>query len=292
MSFSPLLSANAYLSPPEMGPAQFAKSVQKAGYGGIAWTMASLQAEGADGLRTLSRAHGLAITTLNSAGYFTWQDPERQKAQNATSLGLIESAAKMEAQRLVIIAGGIDGGLDAACPNSFNNQQSLPDARNRVIEGLAVLDARAGELGVRLSLEPIHPVDQLRKGCIHSVAEGIELVSTLANTDLALDVYHSAWDKDFHLWPTSDLSVIGLIQLCNIYEPSPEAKPQRNLPLEGRIDLEAIVAHYIARGYKGPFEFEMFDHHRQGRSVEMLLTTAFEQLTQIFAGSKISALRS
>lgn len=277
----PLLSANAYLAPADMTAAKFADLACAAGFQGVAWNVKSCRAEGAEGLAQISAKRGLRVTSLNSAGYFTWMTPQRQAKQDAENLWLIEQAARLGADRLVIITGGIDGGLDAPCANTYLYHNRLLDARARVRDGLAKLDARAAELGLRLALELIHPVDQLRKGVIHSVAEGLNFIKDLAQTDLALDAYHSAWDLDFHEWPQPDLSPIGLFQICNTYEPQPDAKPLRALPDEGRVDLEQLLKSYAARGFTGALEFEMFDHHRQGRSVEALLQAAFAQLNRL-----------
>ena len=279
----PLLSANAYLAPPDIGPHAFVALAKKAGFGGVAWNQRTVQEHDAAALAAHCAAEGMAITSLNSAGYFTWTDPARQAAQDAQNLWLVEQAARLGAGHLVVITGGIDGGLDAPAPAAGMAAQTLATARARVTEGLARLDRRAAELGVRLALELIHPVDQLRKGCVHGVAEGLSLVADLPQTDLVLDTYHSCWDRDLTAFPAPDLGRLGFLQVCNVTEPHPDAKPVRSLPAEGRFDLQAMMNHYAARGYAGAVEFEMFDHHRQGRSVAALLEAAQAQLARICA---------
>lgn len=274
------LSANAYLAPAEMPAAEFAAAARAAGFDGVAWNLRNLKDEGAEGLRVVGEREGLAVTSLNSAGYFTWTDPDRQALQDAENAWLLEAAARLGAHRLVVIAGGIDGGLDAAGA-PMPGGQSLATARARVAEGLARLDRRAAELGIRLALEPIHPVDQLRKGCVNAIADALALIAPLGEVDLALDAFHSAWDPAFHAFPAHRVGRIGLLQLCNWTEPHGDAKPWRVLPDEGRLDLSAILRGYAAIGYVGPVEFEMFDIHRRGRPVGALLAQARVQLGRL-----------
>ncbi|OWU84713.1 hypothetical protein ATO6_10235 [Oceanicola sp. 22II-s10i] len=239
-----------------------------------------LQAVGASELRKISDGEGLVVTSLNSAGYFTWPDAARQQQQDRVNLQLIDDAAVLGARQLVVITGGIDGGLDAA-----PSRQSMRDARARVEIGLTALDRRAAASDVRLGLEPIHPADHLRKGCINSIDDALSLCRALKVTDLVIDTFHSAWDRALLDLRSIAGDRLGCIQVCNWFEPSPEAKPSRCLPDDGRLDLAAITGGLLSGGYAGPIEFEMFDIHRRGRSVESLLDAAHRQISALLEQS-------
>ncbi len=176
----------------------------------------------------------------------------------------------MGAGRLVVIAGGIGGsGL------------TLEAARERVAQSLGALNERASAAGVRLALEPIHPADLTIKGCVNSIHQALELVQPLSSTDLVIDTFHSAWDAD--IWRLAELAgdKAAVVQVCNWYEPSPDEKPQRDLPSRGSMDLATWLRALVASGFAGPIEFEMFDRHRRGRTVPELLSTALRELREM-----------
>ena len=185
----------------------------------------------------------------NSAGRFTWSDPGRIAAQGDLNARLVDAAAELGAMTLTVITGGTEG----LAPG---------DARARIADGLAGLDATAGAAGVRLGLEPIHPVGLIDKGCINTLAQARAAIAGLPATGIMLDTYHSWWDPDFGR--AVDSLPVALIQICNVVHPPGDA-PRRSPALdEGLMDMPAVLRAFRAAGYAGPFEFEIFapDHGR------------------------------
>ncbi|MCG6121519.1 MAG: sugar phosphate isomerase/epimerase [Microvirga sp.] len=261
------IAANYYLAPPGYPVADFAAAAKSAGADAIGFTVAALDAEGPEGLARIAGEHGLDISTLNSAGYFTWTDPERARAQERENLRLVEAAARMGAHRLVVITGGTGGA-----------GQSLETARARIVDGLSALSHRAQAHGVRLALEPIHPVDTIAKGCVNAIRDAVELCERLPALDLIVDLYHSAWDPD--VWRLDEVAPgrVPVVQVCNWFEPGVDAKPERDLPAQGLMDVAGWLAALGAGGYRGYVEMEMFDRHRRGRPVEALLEAGLSQI--------------
>lgn len=267
------IAANYYLAPAGHPVEDFAGAARRAGADAIGFTLAALDAEGPEALARIASRHGLAISTLNSAGYFTWTDAEQARAQERRNLFLVEAAARMGAHRLVVITGGTGGA-----------GQSLEAARARIADGLEALCLRARAEGVRLALEPIHPVDTIAKGCVNTIRDAAELAARLPALDLIVDLYHSAWDPD--VWRLDEVAPgrVPVVQVCDWFEPGPDAKPERDLPGEGLADVAGWLAALGARGYSGFVEFEMFDRHRRGRSVEGLLETGLSRIAAMLRG--------
>lgn len=146
---------------------------------------------------------------------------------------------------------------------------------------LAALDQRAGAAGVRLALEPIHPVGLTIKGCVNSIAQALEIARSLLATDLVIDTFHSAWDPD--IWRLTEIAgtKAAVVQVRNWYEPSPDEKPQRDLPSLGGMNLKDWQRALVASGYTGPIEFKMFDRHRRGRTVPDILNTGLHELREM-----------
>lgn len=261
------LSANYYLAPGGIGVGQFMRWAKEAGASGVGLTIAALSDNTPDELKTMAEDHGLFISTLNSAGYFLYPPGERRDMQNKLNLSLIDAAARMGAGRLVVIAGGTSGsGL------------TLEAARASVAKQLGALDKMAGEGGIRLALEPIHPVDLTIKGCVNSLAQSAEIVRSLPWTDVMIDTFHSAWDPDIWRLPEVLGEKLAVVQVCNWYESSPEEKPLRDVPSTGEMDMAGWLSALIAGGYTGPIEFEMFDRHRRDRAVQDILNQALGDL--------------
>ena len=256
----------------EVSVGQFLRWARDAGASGIGLTVAALAAHGASELKAMAADNGLFISTLNSAGYFLFSESNRRQAQDKLNGSLIEAAAEMGAGRLVVIAGGIAG-------SGLNLEQS----RAKVAQSLAGLDEAAGKAGVRLALEPIHPVDLTINGCINSIAQALAVVKELPHTDLIVDLFHSYWDDD--IWRLQEIGGgrIAAVQVCNWSEPHADAKPVRKVPSAGPMDVTRWLRALIDGGFAGPVEFEMFDRHRGGRAVPDILDQAFEELRAILS---------
>lgn len=261
------LSANYYLAPAGTAVGQFMLWAKEAGASGVGLTIAALSAHMPEELKAMAADHGLFISTLNSAGYFLYPPGDKKYLQDKFNLSLIDAAVRMGAGRLVVIAGGASGsGL------------TLEAARASVAKQLAALDRLAGQAGIRLALEPIHPVDLTSKGCVNSLAQAAEMVQSLPSTDVMIDTFHSAWDPDIWRLPEVLGGKLAVVQVCNWYEPSPDEKPLRDVPSTGEMDMAGWLRALIAGGYSGPIEFEMFDRHRRNRSVPDILNQALGDL--------------
>lgn len=266
------LSANFYLAPSDLSVVQFMKWARVAGAKGVGLTVAATSTHSPDELKAMAANEGLFISTLNSAGYFLFGCSGPRAAQEELNNRLIDAAARMGAQRLVVITGGVAA-----------SGRTLEEARAYVSQSLAELDKAAGAAGVRLALEPIHPVGLTNKGCVNSIAQAVAVVRTLPHTDLVIDLFHSYWDVD--IWRLIDIAgdKVACVQVCNWNEPHPDAKPIRDLPAAGPMDVEGWLRKMIDDGYAGPIEFEMFDRDRGGRPVQALLVQAFKELNQILS---------
>src|ERR1700761_4118394 len=161
----PRLAANYYLAPPEMTVAKFMDHAKSAGAEGIGLTLSALNANSPEQLGSLATDKGFFISSLNSAGYFLFEDPASRAKQDDLNKRLVDAAVRMKAQRLVVISGGIVG-----------SGKDLEAARCQVADELEKLDKIAGAAGLKLALEPIHPSDLTIKGCINSIAQALEIV--------------------------------------------------------------------------------------------------------------------
>lgn len=252
------LSANQYVCPDGYGTIRFLDEAVGAGYGSVALTRAALGEMTPDRLRRELDTRGLSVTTLNSAGFFTWAQAERRAAQRDENRRLIDAAAEIGASSLCIITGG--------CAE----QPDIALARDLIGDGLAELDELAAGSGVRLGIEPIHPRDAPTKGCVNSIAQADTLIAPLHATGLILDLFHSWWDPD--LLGAMGGADIRMVQICNV-----TAEPRRTADLaRGILNVRKILENIVGQGYRGPFEFEVFAADHGQSDVAPILQAAMD----------------
>lgn len=244
------LSANQYICPEGYGVERFLDTCVDAGYRSVGLTRMALAEMSVAGLRQAVRARGLQVTSLNSAGYFTWSDAAARKRQRDLNAELVDAAAELGADTLCVITGGMA------------EQPDIRTARGLVADQLAELDEQAASRGVWLGLEPIHPVGTPAKGVVNSIAQARTLIAPLKACGLIVDLSHSWWDPDLIDAIADPAARVRLVQICNVLL-SETALPRRSPALDnGALDIAAILTSIRKAGYSAPFEFEVFavDH--------------------------------
>jgi sugar phosphate isomerase/epimerase len=142
----------------------------------------------------------------------------------------------------------------------------------------------AAERGLRLLLEPVHPL--LRwAGYVHSIRHAMELTRALPGTGLMIDTAHLWWDR--HL--LDDLAqfgdAIGCVQLADISgEALAEARYVR-VPLgSGVIPLREIITAIETTGYNGYYENEQLASPPREQRIQ-LMRAGGKWLAAILAGA-------
>lgn len=249
------LSINAYICPQDMPVEALFPMAVAAGASAVGLTARAVDDISLDRLRSLLDEHGLAVSSLNSAGYFLYDDAAAIGQQRARNQRLIELAAQLQAHTLVVITGGLAHGTG-----------SLDQARARIAQGLAELAEQAAAAGVHLGLEPIHPAGVLNKGCVNSLHQALALIDPLPQAGLTLDLYHSWWDADLAGLAARAGDKLRLVQFSNVVALRDPADFQREEPFSGLLDVPSMLRALALDGYPGYFEFELFADHLRGRS--------------------------
>ena len=260
------LSVNHYICGEAMTFPDFAAEVAAAGIGSVGVTRAAIAEMGLDGLKTCLADHGLTVSSLNSAGYFTHGDPSPIQYANAE---LVDAAAFLGADALCVITGGL-----GAPP------LPIEEARRRVTDGFADLAERASAAGVVLGLEPIYPGDILTKGCINSCADSLDLIAPHESAKLLLDLYHSWWDPDLPVVLRDRPVDVALIQLCNLRIEDGLVVGRTTLAA-GALRLEDVLRPLADSDYAGKLEFELFDRDLNGADPGELIRRFPGELTAL-----------
>ena len=244
------LSVSHYICGTDQTFPEFAAVVRKAGIKAVGVTRAAIAEMGLPGLESCLADHGLTVSSLNSAGYFTSGDSNPIKFSNEE---LVEAAARLNADVLCVITGGLG-----------THGLSTVEAHRRITDGFADLAVRAANASVLLGLEPIHPGDILTKGCINSLAHGLEIIQPFANAKLIVDLYHTWWDRDLGTILHTQSDQVALIQLCNL-KTVDGLVAGRDTLLNGVLNLSQILPSVLSEYYRGKLELELFDRDLNGR---------------------------
>lgn len=195
----------------------------------------------------LVRASGLRLSTLCRAGLFTHADAGERRAAVADSKRAVDQAAALGAAALVVVPGGLVG-------------RDLPASRQMVRDALWELTPYAHDQGVKLALEPMHPLLVQERSVITSLREANDLVEELGDECLGVtyDAYHLWWDADLAAQSARSAGRIWSVQLADWLPPSGKLTSCRGVPGEGCIDLAGVLT--LARGpgaYAGDVEVEV-----------------------------------
>jgi sugar phosphate isomerase/epimerase len=193
---------------------------------------------------------GIEAVSLCAGGLLSASDPAaRQRALDANRRW-IDQAAAIDASSIVTITGGLE-----------DNQNDLRAARDHATCGLAELLPHARAAGVRIALEPLHPMVCGSRSVISTVREANEMLCELKAPDvmgIAVDSYALWWDHNLQADLDAAASNILNFHVSDWLAETRDVRLDRGMPGDGQIDNRKIRGWIEAGGFGGPVEVEIF----------------------------------
>ncbi|MGW0913376.1 sugar phosphate isomerase/epimerase family protein [Streptomyces sp. NPDC002784] len=223
-----------------------------------------VQAYGLEATAKAVRDAGLTVTTLCRGGFLTAiEAPERARALDDNRRA-VEEAATLGTDTLVLVSGGLPAG-----------SKDLRGARERIADALAVLGPYAEDHGVRLAIEPLHPMYAADRCVVSTLAQALDLAERFPahQVGVTVDTYHIWWDDDApaQIARAGAGGRIHTFQLADWTTPLPEGVLNgRGQIGDGSIDMREWKGYVEAAGYTGAIEVELFNDGlwaRDGREV-------------------------
>jgi sugar phosphate isomerase/epimerase len=217
----------------------------------------------------LVRDAGLSVSTLCRGGFFGadgWLEDNRRA---------VDEAAEFGAPVLVLVCGGLSG-------------RSLADARARVAAGIEALVPHALDAGVRLAVEPMHPMFAADRSVVATLGGALDLVSGLPPdaVGIALDTYHVWWDERMSQLIDAAGERIACVQLADWILPLPaDVLVGRGLPGAGCVEFGGFLRAVDRAGYTGPIEVEVFNADLWARPGEEILRDTIAAYRSVMASS-------
>ncbi|HEU4329231.1 MAG TPA: sugar phosphate isomerase/epimerase family protein [Roseiflexaceae bacterium] len=196
----------------------------------------------------LVRDAGLHVSSVCRGGMFPAATAAERRARIEDNMRAVDEAAALEADVLVLVCG--------PAPD-----KDIAAARAMVRDGIGALLPYAQEHGVRLGIEPLHPMFAGDRSVIVTMAEALALVEAFASPALGivLDTYHIWWDPDLDGQIARAAGHILGYHVNDWLAPPPDPLRGRGMMGDGVIALRPIRAAVEAAGYTGLIEVEIFN---------------------------------
>lgn len=239
----------------------------EAGVRGISIWKEAYEGIGAARAGKMARAEGLSVVSLVRGGFFVHPDNEERARRVQANLDLIREAAELGAPHIVLVCGAHRG-------------VRIEEARRQVAQGLEQIAPFAEREGVRLAIEPLHPMYAGDRSVINTLAEALDLCDALKSPSLgvAVDVYHVWWDPELmaQIGRAGASSRLFAFHVCDWKTPLDDMLEDRGLMGEGCIDIPRIRAAVDGAGFKGMIEVEIFSRRYWALDQNLWLSNVVE----------------
>jgi sugar phosphate isomerase/epimerase len=196
----------------------------------------------------LVRDAGLRVSSLCRGGFFPARGADALRARREDNRRAVDEADALGTDVLVLVCGPpLDRDLGAA--------------REMVAEGIADLAPYAAAAGVKLGIEPLHPMFAGDRSVIVTLAEASSLAERFPaeRVGVIVDAYHVWWDPDLRAQLSRAAGRILGYHVSDWLVPSPDMLMGRGMMGDGLIDLRSLRGAVEAAGYRGPIEVEIFN---------------------------------
>jgi sugar phosphate isomerase/epimerase len=245
------------------GMAEAIEGCARAGVGWIGLWRHKVEELGlAETARRLSGA-GIRASSLCRGGFFPAATAEVRQQRIDDNLRAVDEAATLGANVLVLVAGPApDRDLDAA--------------RQMVEDGIRAVLPYAAERGVRLAIEPLHPMYAGDRSVVVTLAQANAMSERIASpfVGVAVDVYHVWWDPEVYTQiARAGKSIVGF-HVSDWLVPPPDHLLGRGMMGDGIIQLRRLRQAVDDAGYNGPIEVEIFNQQIWDTPGEQVLELA------------------
>lgn len=248
--------------------AQCIDGCQRHGIAGISPWRDKLHEMGVTQAARAIREAGLSVSGLCRGGWFTERGAVDQQAIDDNRRA-VDEAAELGAACLVMVVGGLPKG-----------SRDLPNAWALVEEGLSkTLDYARGQ-GVKIAIEPLHPMYAADRACVNTMRHALDICDRLGEgIGVAVDVYHVWWDADLETQlERAGKDRILAFHICDWLVPTRDMLTDRGMMGDGVIDIPRLRGLAEKNGFDGLNEVEIFsalDWWR--RDADVVLATVVER---------------
>jgi len=217
------------------------------------------------------RQHNLKVVSLCRGGFFAAKEKNIRFAAIEDNRRAIEEAFDLGTKMIVLVCGA-----DPA--------QSLDDSRKQIHDGIATLLPEVEAAGIKLAIEPLHPMYADTRSAINTLAQANDMTEALNSpfVGVAVDVYHLWWDPflEKEIKRCGKNRKLLAFHICDWKSPTVDLLNDRGLMGEGCIPIRKIRSWVEEAGFTGFNEVEIFSDEywkqEQSEFLEKIITSYIE----------------
>lgn len=254
------------------------------------------------GLETAARlvaGAGLRVSSLCRGGFLTAADDDGIAVALDDNRAAIVEAATVGTSELVVVVGGLPaanapgsaarpyptgslrreaGEASTPGPVAADPARDVVAARQRVADRIADLVPFATAHGVRIALEPLHPMFAADRAVVSTLGQALDLAAPFPPeaVGVVVDTYHVWWDPDLQhqIARAGSERRIASYQVCDWNLPlAADPLLSRGYMGDGYVDFASIGGWITSAGYTGDVEVEIFNQQVWDTPGDDVLTT-------------------
>ncbi len=229
------------------------EAVARSGFGAIAPWRREVEGRDVKAIARQIRHAGLMVPGYCRSTYIPARDNADFNANVEANRRAISDAGVLGAKSFVMVVGGLPEG-----------SRDISAARDQVAEAAGLLLPHAKACGVRLALEPLHPVYAASRSCLSLLSEALDMCEAVEGSvddawlGVCIDVYHVWWDPNLRRDIARSRGRILGFHVCDWLVPTVDVLNDRGMMGDGVIDVRAIRGDVEAAGFEGFTEVEIF----------------------------------
>lgn len=227
-----------------------------AGIGGISVWREAIEPIGLGEAARIIAGSGLTVPALVRGGFMVHASREDRARAADDNKRCVGEAAAIGAEMIVIVPGS-------------SPDVPLADGRAIVRDALAPMVEHAASAGLKLALEPLHPMYAGNRSCVNTLTQAREICEVIdhPNLGVAVDVYHVWWDDRL----ADEIACLGkqdrlfAFHVCDFKPDMNNILTDRGLMGEGCVPIREIRAMMENAGFAGMIEVEVLSERHWGR---------------------------
>ncbi len=207
-----------------------------------------VESEGLEETVRLLEHSGLKVSSLCRGGFFPAVDEQEFEANMADNREAVDQAAALGTDVLVLVCGPA-------------RDRNIDLAREQIERGIGELAPYAASRGVRLGIEPLHPMMAAERSALVTLMEANRIARNFPpdRVGVVIDVYHIWWDPEVYTLIEEAAGRIVGFHVSDWLVPTNSILQGRGMMGEGIIELGRLRSAVESAGYEGPIEVEVIN---------------------------------
>ena len=216
------------------------------------------------------RDAGMDVVSLCRGGFFPAETAAAREEALDDNRRAIDEAAALGAPLVVLVCGAVPG-------------QPLDVSRSQIREGIEGVLPHAQAAGVKLGVEPLHPLYADSRSAVNTMAQANDICARIDSpfVGVVVDVYHLWWDPDLEreIRRCGQHGQLFAFHVCDWRTPTEDLLNDRGLMGEGCINIRQIRGWVEEAGFDGYNEVEIFSDRYWAMDQEQVLERIVEAYT-------------